>query len=132
MGYCCANRCPNTPYAWQLGWLPLQQLDGTSLRPGQARAATLAAQAEAGPGGAAGVASNAAVGGLRIVTQSWANGSDAAVPLYLGYRTRVGGDGQLPPELASRVHIYSSATIGSTDSQPSLWHAGLAGECALL
>jgi hypothetical protein len=28
MGYCCSDRCPNTPHAWQMGWLSVQQLDG--------------------------------------------------------------------------------------------------------
>ncbi len=45
MGYCCDNRCPNAPHAWQLGWISVQQLDGTSLKAGQTATATLSSQA---------------------------------------------------------------------------------------
>lgn len=44
MAYCCAYRCFNTPHAWQLGWISVQQVDGASLAPGQTVTATLASQ----------------------------------------------------------------------------------------
>ncbi|EFN55656.1 hypothetical protein CHLNCDRAFT_57838 [Chlorella variabilis] len=45
MGYCCANRCLNTPHAWQMGWLQVQQLNGSTLAAGQTVTVTLASQA---------------------------------------------------------------------------------------
>ena len=44
LAYCCAVRCPNTPHAWQLGWISLQQLTEAQLGPGQAASLTIYSQ----------------------------------------------------------------------------------------
>ncbi|KAL4440139.1 hypothetical protein ABPG75_003140 [Micractinium tetrahymenae] len=122
MGYCCSDRCPNTPHAWQLGWLAPRLLDGAALLPGQTVAATVAAQ------------SSSRFSGLRIVP-SWAPGAD---PLYIGYRTPTGGDAgiqmnvapgnndaSLPPT-PGRLHVYSAPIQGPTDARFTTWQAALA------
>ena len=122
MGYCCSDRCPNTPHAWQLGWITPRQLDGTSLKPGQTVAATVAAQ------------SISRFSGLRIVP-SWAAGAD---PLFVGYRTPTYGDtgietdavpgendASLPPA-PGRLHVYTAPIRGPTDSRFTTWRAVLA------
>ena len=59
----------------QMGWISVQQLDATSLKPGTSKQVWLGSQ------------STAASAGLRILTP-WANGSD---PIFLGFRTAAGG-----------------------------------------
>ena len=115
MGYCCTPRCWNTPHAWQMGWITVQQLDGSSLAPGQTVTITMASQS-ASPNS-----------GLRIVP-TWAAGAD---PLFVGYRTKAKGDTWLADEVAGRVSIYTSAISGTYDIQTTVWVAGLAGELAL-
>ena len=115
MGACCGGRCPNTPHAWQLGWVSAAQYDGTSLAPGATVTATVWAHAEA-----AGVATRA--GGLRVLP-TWAPDQP---PLFVGYRTRVGGDAALDPSLTSKVHVYTSASTGTHDPAPTEWKGGLA------
>ena len=66
--YCCQDRCPNTPHAWQLGWISVRQLDGTSLKPGVPVTLAVASQALSSQSG------------LRIVP-SWAAGVD---PIFVG------------------------------------------------
>ncbi|KAL4439954.1 hypothetical protein ABPG75_002955 [Micractinium tetrahymenae] len=102
MGYCCNDRCPNTPQAWQLGWLTVQQHDASSLAPGQTVQAWLASQA-ASPSS-----------GLRIDVSGWAPGVD---PLHVGYRTRAGGDAALGADLADRVHVWQTPIKGAFDPQ---------------
>lgn len=116
MGGCCMDRCPNTPHAWQMGWLSLTQLDGDSLRPGQTRPLRLSAQptaAAAGPGGSAGVRINA----------TWV----PAVPeaIFVGYRTRSGGDVALAASMVNRVIVYQSASVNTFDAQYSKRRAAL-------
>ena len=109
MGYCCSDRCPNTPHAWQLGWISVQQLDGTSLKPGQT-VETILASNSASPRS-----------GLRIVP-SWAAGVD---PLFLGYRTKVGGDAAAGADIASKLHVNSAGITNSFDPKETTWHAAL-------
>lgn len=101
MGSCCAERCPNTPHAWQLGWLTVRQLDGASLRAGQTVTAALPTQA----------ASDRT--GLRILA-SWATGVE---PVFLGFRTRSRGDAGLDRAVAGRVLIHTSAINNTYDAQ---------------
>lgn len=115
LGACCSNRCPNTPHTWQMGWLSLCQLDGTALRPGKTVTATIYAQAQA-----VGVLSRA--GGVRV-QPTWVPGQ---APIFVGYRTRTGGDAQLDPTLAGRVHIYASNISSTYDPQPTMYKGGLA------
>ncbi|PRW57195.1 hypothetical protein C2E21_4079 [Chlorella sorokiniana] len=119
MGHCCDTRCPNTPHAWQMGWVSLQQLDGTSLKAGQTVTAVVAAQASLT---AANTATRSA--GLRI-TPSWSAG---AQPIFVGYRTRAAGSGDatLPADQAGKVHLYTSAISNTYDPQPTDWKAQLA------
>ena len=109
MGYCCSDRCPNTPHAWQMGWLSVQQLDGTSLKAGQTVRATLLSQA---------VTSSA---GLRIVP-SWVAGVD---PVFVGFRTKRGGDAGLEPHDSGKVHVHTAAIANSFDAKLTIWRAGL-------
>jgi hypothetical protein len=88
----------------------VQQLDGRSLRPGQTVTLTLTSQALS------------AKSGLRIVP-SWARGVN---PLFLGYRTRTGGDAGLDPVLSNRVHINSAPIRNTYDTSVSTWLAALA------
>ena len=44
MGYCCNNRCFNTPHMWQQGWLAAAEYDHTSLGVGKTITLSLAAQ----------------------------------------------------------------------------------------
>ena len=109
MGYCCSDRCPNTPHAWQMGWLSVQQLDGTSLKAGQTVRATLLSQA---------VTSSA---GLRIVP-SWVAGVD---PVFVGFRTKRGGDAGLEPHDSGKVHVHTAAIANTFDAKLTIWRAGL-------
>ena len=72
MGYCCTNRCLNTPHAWQMGWVSPQVLDGTSLVAAKTVTANFAAQ------------TRGASSGLKI-KPTWA-GVASAESVYLGYR----------------------------------------------
>ncbi|KAL4420548.1 hypothetical protein ABPG75_010204 [Micractinium tetrahymenae] len=109
MGYAAAppdeaNRCANLPHAFQLGWASLTQLDANSLPKGYTYTAY--------------VASNSVFrrAGVRIMPGTWASGQD---PIYIGYRTAANGDIELPASLASKVHIYTSASTGNKDSKVS-------------
>ncbi|KAL4423979.1 hypothetical protein ABPG75_001280 [Micractinium tetrahymenae] len=110
MGYCCSDRCPNTPHAWQLGWISVRQLDGSSLQPGLTFTTVVASQ------------SASARSGIRILP-SWAAGMD---PLFLGYRTRAGGDAATDGTVAGKLHIYSAAITNTFDAQTTAWNAALA------
>ncbi|KAL4452150.1 hypothetical protein ABPG75_007812 [Micractinium tetrahymenae] len=114
MGYCCSDRCPNTPHAWQLGWISVQQLDGTSLKPGQT-VQTILTSNSASPRS-----------GMRIVP-SWAAGVD---PIFLGYRTKVGGDASAGPNIVGKLHINSAAITNTFDPQITTWSAALAANQA--
>ena len=62
------------PSLLQLGWISVQQLDGTSLQAGQTVQLSLATQ------------TSSANSGARIVP-SWASGAD---PIFLGLRDAIG------------------------------------------
>ncbi|KAL4440188.1 hypothetical protein ABPG75_003189 [Micractinium tetrahymenae] len=109
MGFCCADRCPNTPHAWQLGWISVQQLEGGLAR-GQALPVALPSQSL-----------TAAGAGLRVLP-AWSPG---APPLFVGYRTRHRGDAALDPSLASKVHVYSANITNQYDSVQTTWQAAL-------
>ncbi|EFN52721.1 hypothetical protein CHLNCDRAFT_138258 [Chlorella variabilis] len=115
MGYCCVDRCPNMPQAWQLGWAPLQQLSGATLRPGTTVQVQLASQSNPSsrPTGPSGV---------RVVA-NWTAGVD---PIFAGLRSRTGGDLALDPSYSNRINLYSSASTNTYDARPSMWRAGLA------
>jgi hypothetical protein len=110
MGYCCTDRCFNTPHAWQAGWLTVRQLNGSSLPAGQTVSLELSSQGLVAQSGA------------RIVP-SWAAGVD---PLFLGYRTATGIDANLG-SLAGKVHCYSAAIQNTYDASPTTWLASLSG-----
>ena len=110
MGRCCFNRGLNTPQAWQLGFLTVQQLDDSMLAPGQTVTVQLASQA------------TAARSGLRIVP-SWAPDQ---LPMYAGYRTAVGVDAALPDGTKGLVHIHTAASKHARDAQDTTWQAKLA------
>ncbi|KAL4421234.1 hypothetical protein ABPG75_010525 [Micractinium tetrahymenae] len=115
MGYCCSDRCPNTPHAWQLGWVTMQQIDGTTIKPGQTLTFSVSSQA---------VSRQA---GLRITL---GNSSD---PLFVGYRTKAGGDAAAPVDIAGllssitpgRLHLYTAAIANTFDPQPTDWKGSL-------
>ena len=109
MGYCCNDRCPNTPHAWQLGWLTVQQLDGTSLAAGQTVQTTMRSQA---------LTSRT---GLRIVP-TWVAGVE---PVFVGFRTRQGGDLALEDQYVGKVHVYTSAIAHTYDPKFTIWRAGM-------
>ncbi|PSC77062.1 hypothetical protein C2E20_0521 [Micractinium conductrix] len=116
MAYCCAYRCFNTPHAWQLGWISVQQVDGASLAPGQTVTATLASQS----------VGRAQGGGLRRgvrIVPTWAPAVD---PLFLGYRTRHGGDATLPDGAANKLSVYTAAIKGADDARMTTWEGALA------
>jgi len=106
-----AAPCLNTPHAWQMGWIAVQQLNGSDLARGQTVVASLASQ------------SLYDRSGLRIVP-TWADDVD---PLYLGFRTADGMDATLPPEVLGRVGVHTSAITGPEDAQPTLIQAALEG-----
>lgn len=90
MGSCCFNRCFNTPHAFQLGWISAQQL--AALAPGQSVSLQLPSQSVSAAGSA-----------LRVVP-TWAPG----VPdLWLGYRTKAGGDAELFDAFAGKLSAYT-------------------------
>ena len=91
MGACCADRCPNTAHAWQMGWTRADQLDGASLKPGQTYNATLATQATT-------------VRSAIRVLPTW---NSAAAPMFIGFRT-VGAPG------TGRHHSYRFAACTLT------------------
>jgi hypothetical protein len=78
MGFCCALRCYNAPHSWQLGWLPMLELDGSRLTPGTTISFELARQQEGR--------------GVRV-TPNWADGQN---PLLISYRG-VDGERHHPP-----------------------------------
>ena len=41
MGHCCESRCPNVAHGWQMGWYPVQAIDGNDLKPGTTLKVTL-------------------------------------------------------------------------------------------
>jgi hypothetical protein len=92
-----------------MGWLSVQQLDGTSLKAGQTVRATLLSQA---------VASSA---GLRIVP-SWVAGVD---PVFVGFRTKRGGDAGLETQDSGKVHVHTAAIANTFDAKLTVWRAGL-------
>lgn len=73
MGFCCADRCYNTPHSWQLGWLAPQVLDAGNLGPGDTRSVTIAAQ------------SRSKYSGLQINATTWLDGQNATV-LFVSLR----------------------------------------------
>ena len=114
MGGCCSARCPNVVHTWQAGWAAVQQLDGTSLAPGQTVAASIVAGSS--------VTSLAMTAGLRLAP-SWVPDAEA---VFVGYRTRAGGDAELWEGAAQRVHIYTSLADGTNGAQVTTWRASLA------
>ncbi|KAL4421243.1 hypothetical protein ABPG75_010534 [Micractinium tetrahymenae] len=113
MGYCCSDRCPNTPHAWQLGWITLQEVNWTSLVPGQTLTFNINSQ------------SLSRQTGLRLTDLP---GSD---PVFLGYRTRAGGDASATPDIAGylggpgRLHIYTANITNTWDSEETTKQATL-------
>lgn len=112
MGSCCFNRCFNTPHAFQLGWISAQQL--TALAPGQSVSVQLPSQSV-----------SAAGAGLRVVP-SWAPG---AQELWLGYRTKAGGDAEIFDMYAGKLNAYTlQPPSGFSDTPASMFLAALPGE----
>ena len=111
MGYCCTDRCPNTPHAWQLGWITAQQINGSAIKPGQTLTFSINSQA---------VSRQA---GLRI---TGLNGSD---PLFVGYRTKAGGDAPAPVDIAGvsstagRLHLCECRGRGGLAAAMRFWLA---------
>ncbi|KAL4421679.1 hypothetical protein ABPG77_001220 [Micractinium sp. CCAP 211/92] len=109
MGYCCADRCPNTPHAWQLGWITAQQINGSAIKPGQTLTFNINSQAVSRQTG------------LRIT------GLDGSDPLFVGYRTKAGGDTPAPADIAGasisagRLHLYTAAIANTFDPKPTSW-----------
>ena len=64
--------------------------------------------------------------GVRIVP-TWAPAVD---PLFLGYRTRHGGDATLPDGAANKLSVYTAAIKGADDARMTTWEGALAGEPA--
>lgn len=95
-----------------MGWLNVQQLDGSSLTPGATVTATLPSS------------STSAQSGLRVVP-SWAAG---ATPVFLGLRSTANGDAGLAASLAGRVHVYSANITNTYDAGASetRWEGSLA------
>lgn len=110
MGYCCAQRCYNTPHQWQMGWQALQQVDSGALPAGGTVAVTLPAQ------------HTSPAAGVRLAVGTWAPGASA---LYLGYRQAAGPDSALPAKYANKVNIYQTALSGGTDDDTTKWLAAV-------
>lgn len=111
MGSCCFTRCFNTPHAFQLGWISAQQL--TALAPGQSISLQLPSQSASSAGSA-----------LRVVP-TWAPGVQE---LWLGYRTKAGGDAELFDAFASKLNAYTLQPATSfLHPQASLFLAALPG-----
>ncbi|PSC69234.1 hypothetical protein C2E20_7279 [Micractinium conductrix] len=125
MGYCCADRCPNTAQAWQLGWSSVQHLDAASLAPGKPCACTAGTVGHSSKAVHAWLASQgaSAANGVRVDPSGWARGVD---PMFLGFRTRAGGDAALLPKLAGKVHVNTAGIAHTFDPRPTLWRAALA------
>ena len=64
--------------------------------------------------------------GLRIVP-SWVAGVD---PVFVGFRTRQGGDAGLEPEVVGKVHVHTAAIANTFDAKLTIWRAGLAASQA--
>ena len=94
-----------------MGWLTLQQLDSSSLKPGQTVQLRLASQAISSQTGA------------RIDVSSWVAGVD---PIFVGFRTAERGDRGLSAGAAGRVHVYTAPTTNNFDARPTIWREGLA------
>ncbi|GAB4814591.1 hypothetical protein N2152v2_001637 [Parachlorella kessleri] len=99
MGLCCGVRCYNAPHAYQMGWFPVVQLDGSRLLAGTTVSALLAPQ----PQGR----------GLHV-QPDWASG---ATPFFLSYRQPSGYDKDLAntaypafTAYGGLTNIYASAT----------------------
>ena len=121
-GYCCAPRCWNTPHAWQLGWISVQQLDGSRLKAGQTVTARLPSQSVTATGA-----------GLRILPDwvpRWNDPQAGTAPLFVGFRTKQGGDAQLFDLYAGKANVYTSAIANGRDPAGSVLEASLAGELA--
>lgn len=97
MGYCCSDRCMNTPHAWQLGWLEPQLINDALLAPAQTRSVTLAAQGRT------------RLSGLRIEA-TWVQGQP---PLFLGYRLAEGPDLTLANTFTNRISLYTFSGLGN-------------------
>ncbi len=110
MGWCCARRCPNTPHAWQAGWLSVRFLNSSTLRPGQTVVANLDSQSSTG--GRA---------GLRIVPD-WARGVES---IFAGLRTKQGGDSKLSDKYVDKVSVYLTNISHRLDTHMTLWNATL-------
>lgn len=118
MGYCCFDRCWNTPHAWQAGWLTATEFDASNFSPGQTAVLRLDSQSVYG---------NSARSAARVIP-SWAPG---AMPLFVGYRTAVGVDAALAPGLAGRVLLHTSHVSGAQDAQFTYLAGALEGERGL-
>ncbi|GAB4814055.1 hypothetical protein N2152v2_001101 [Parachlorella kessleri] len=104
MGFCCALRCYNAPHTWQMGWLPLLELDEARLTPGTTFSFELTRQA----GGK----------GVRV-TPSWVPG---AVPFFLSYRDTLGYDKDLAgTPYGANTNIYQSAIATPTGGGATQW-----------
>ncbi|PRW59320.1 hypothetical protein C2E21_2437 [Chlorella sorokiniana] len=122
MGYCCENRCFNTPHMWQQGWLSAAEFDRRNLGRGQTITLTLAAQ---------GTPSDGRYRAVRVVP-SWvpafANGSAAVDPLFIGYRTGLGVDASLYDTMKNHVLLYTSPVKTARDPQYTTRRAALKGK----
>ncbi|PSC67339.1 hypothetical protein C2E20_8969 [Micractinium conductrix] len=112
MGYCCQDRCWNTPHGWQMGWTSAVQVNGTSLPAGSTITITVGSQ------------SVYRTGAVRILPATWA--SSTLQPIFMGLRTKNNGDLWLEDNLKDRVHIYNSNIQHTFDPQPTRWIGSLA------
>lgn len=98
----------------------MQQLDGSRLSPGQTVTARLPSQSVTATGA-----------GLRIVPDwvpRWNDTQAGTAPLFVGYRTKQGGDAQLFDMYAGKANVYTSAIANARDPAGSVLEASLSGE----
>lgn len=106
MGFCCADRCYNTPHSWQLGWLAPQVLDAGNLGPGDTRSVTIAAQ------------SRSKYSGLQINATTWLDGQNATV-LFVSLRLSESGDSLLGPPYTGHVSVHNFTSSNNFTPQLS-------------
>lgn len=100
----------------------MQQLDGSRLKAGQTVTARLPSQSVTATGA-----------GLRIVPDwvpRWNDPQAGTAPLFVGFRTKQGGDAQLFDLYAGKANVYTSAIANGRDPAGSVLEASLSGELA--
>lgn len=101
----------------------MQQLDSSRLKPGQTVSARLPSQSATATGA-----------GLRIVPDwvpRWDDPQAGMAPLFVGFRTKQGGDVQLFDGYAGKANVYTSAIANARDTAGSVLEASLSGELCL-